>query len=292
MPATGLGTIVTAARAAGHGAGSFNVIGIEHAEAIVAGAEAAGAPVVLQISENCVRYHGALRPIGQAALAIADAAAVPVAVHLDHATTGELVSEAARLGFGSVMFDASTRPYAQNVEATADIAAWCHDRGMWIEAEIGEIGGKDGAHAPTTRTKPREATDYAAATGVDTLAVAVGSSHAMLTRDAVLDLELIGQIHAAVPVPLVLHGSSGVPDDMLAAAVQAGLTKINIATRLNEEFTAAVRASLAADRQVVDPRRYVAAGRDAIAREVTRLLGVLGAEGAARRSGDAGATRP
>src|SRR5205085_657902 len=86
MPAAGLGTIVTAARAAGRGAGAFNVIGIEHAEAIVAGAEAAGAPVVLQISENCVAYHGALRPIGQAALAIAAAAAVPVAVHLDHAT--------------------------------------------------------------------------------------------------------------------------------------------------------------------------------------------------------------
>jgi fructose-bisphosphate aldolase class II len=216
---------------------------------------------------------------------------VPVSVHLDHATSAELVTEAGRLGFGSVMFDASTRPYAQNVEATADIAAWCHDRGMWIEAEIGEIGGKDGAHAPGTRTRPQEAADFAGATRVDALAVAVGSSHAMLTRDAVLDLELIGRIRAAVRIPLVLHGSSGVPDDMLAAAVRAGLTKINIATQLNKEFTAAVRAFLAADREVVDPRRYVAAGRDAIAREVTRLLGVLGAGGAARASG-AAATPP
>jgi fructose-bisphosphate aldolase, class II len=292
MPATGLGAVVTAARVAGHGAGAFNVIGIEHAEAIVAGAEAAAAPVVLQISENCVRYHGALRPIGQAALAIAAAAAVPVAVHLDHATSAELVTEAGQLGFGSVMYDASTRPYERNVEATAGIAAWCHDHGMWIEAEIGEIGGKDGAHAPGTRTRAQEAAGFAAATGVDALAVAVGSSHAMVTRDAVLDLELIGQIHAAVAVPLVLHGSSGVPDDMLIAAVRAGLTKINIATRLNEEFTAAVRTFLAADREVVDPRRYVAAGRDAVAREVTRLLGVLGAGGAARDSGAAGAMPP
>ena len=112
----------------------------------------------------------------------------------------------------------------------------------------------------------------------------------MLTRDAVLDLELIGQIRAAVGVPLVLHGSSGVPDAMLAAAVRAGLTKINIATQLNKEFTAAVREFLAADREAVDPRRYLGAGRDAIAREVTRLLGVLGARGAAR--GPAGATPP
>ena len=190
------------------------------------------------------------------------------------------------------MYDASTRPYAQNVAATAGIAAWCHDRGMWIEAEIGEIGGKDGAHAPGARTRPREAADYVAATGVDALAVAVGSSHAMLTRDAVLDLELIGQIRAAVGVPLVLHGSSGVPDAMLAAAVRAGLTKINIATQLNKEFTAAIRGFLAADGAAVDPRRYVAAGRDAIAREVTRLLGVLGAGGAARGRGPAGATPP
>ena len=131
---------------------------------------------------------------------------------------------------------------------------------MWIEAEIGEIGGKDGAHAPGTRTRPREAADYAAATGVDALAVAVGSSHAMLTRDAVLDLELIGQIRAAVAVPLVLHGSSGVPDAMLAAAVRAGLTKINIATQLNKEFTAAIRASLAADRAAVDPQALPGGG--------------------------------
>jgi fructose-bisphosphate aldolase class II len=282
MPATGLGTILTEATAAGHGAGAFNVIGIEHAEAIVAGAAAAGAPVVLQISENCVRYHGALRPIGQASLAIAAAAAVPVAVHLDHATSEDLVTEAGRLGFGSVMFDASTRRYADNVRATAGVAAWCHDHGMWIEAEIGEIGGKDGVHAPGARTRPGEAAAYAAATGVDALAVAVGSSHAMLTRDAVLDLELIGRIHAAVAVPLVLHGSSGVPDEMLAAAVAAGLTKINIATQLNKEFTAAVRAYLAEDAAVVDPRRYLAAGRDAIAAEVTRLLGILGAAGTAR----------
>jgi fructose-bisphosphate aldolase, class II len=275
MPAVGLGAIVAEAAAAGRGVGAFNVIGIEHAEAIVTGAQAAGAPVVLQISENCVRYHGGLRPIGQAALAIARSAALPVAVHLDHATDEDLVREAAELGFGSAMYDASGLPYQENVTATAAVAAWGHEHGLWVEAEIGEIGGKDGVHAPGARTDPREAAAFAAATGVDGLAVAVGSSHAMLTRDAVLDLELIGRIHAAVGVPLVLHGSSGVPDDMLTAAVAAGLTKINIATQLNKVFTAAVRAYLGDDAKVVDPRRYAAAGREAIAAEVTRLLGVL-----------------
>jgi fructose-bisphosphate aldolase, class II len=277
MPAATAASIVGAARAAGRGVGAFNVIGIEHAEAIVSGAEAAQAPVMLQISENCVAYHGGLEPIGRAVLAVASAAAVPAAVHLDHATGADLVREAGLLGFGSVMFDASRLSYAGNVAATRKVAAWCHDRGIWLEAELGEIGGKQGAHDPRVRTRPDEAAAYVAETGADALAVAVGSSHAMLTRDAALDLELIGRIRAAVPVPLVLHGSSGVPDDGLVAAVKAGLTKINIATQLNKVFTAAVRDRLAGDAELVDPRRYLGAGREAVAREVARLLGLLGA---------------
>ncbi|HTW05462.1 MAG TPA: class II fructose-bisphosphate aldolase [Streptosporangiaceae bacterium] len=278
MPEATAASIVDAARSAGRGAGAFNVIGIEHAEAIVTGAEAAQAPVILQISENCIVYHGGLEPIGRAMLAVARTAAVPAAVHLDHATGADLVREAVRLGFGSVMFDASRLSYADNVAATRDIAAWCHDRGIWLEAELGEIGGKTGAHDPRIRTRPDEAAAFVKETGADALAVAVGSSHAMLTRDATLDLALIGRIRTAVPVPLVLHGSSGVPDDGLAAAVRAGLTKINIATQLNKVFTAAVRGRLVGDPALVDPRRYLDAGREAVAGEVSRLLGVLGAQ--------------
>ena len=288
MPLTPMADIAGPARAAGRGVGAFNVIGIEHAEAIVTGAELAGAPVVLQISENCAAYHGALAPIMTACLAIAGAAGVPAAVHLDHATSADLVREAAGLGAGSVMYDASARPYSGNVAATADMARWCQHRGIWVEAELGEIGGKDGVHAPAARTRPDEAAGYVAATGVDALAVAVGSSHAMLTRDAVLDLGLITLIRAAVSVPLVLHGSSGVPDQDLAGAIAAGMTKVNVATQLNKAFTAAIRQSLANDSRMVDPRRYVAAGRDAIAAEVARLLGVIGAADRAAPAGGAG----
>ena len=265
------------ARAAGRGVGAFNVIGIEHAEAIVAGAEAAGSPVVVAVSENCVRYHGALGPIGAACARIAESAATPVALHLDHVTEEELVREAAELGFGSVMFDASVLPYAGNVAATTEVARWCHDRGLWVEAELGEIGGKNGVHAPEARTDPDEAAAYVEATGTDALAVAVGSSHAMLTRDAVLDLDLITALQRRLTVPLVLHGSSGIGDDTLAAAVRAGMTKINIATQLNKVFTAAVRERLDADPALVDPRKYERPGRDAIAAEVARLLQVIGA---------------
>jgi fructose-bisphosphate aldolase, class II len=277
MPAAQMKEIVGPAAAAGCGVGAFNVIGIEHAEAIVTAAEAASAPVVLQVSENCVAYHGALGPLGRACAAIAGSAAVPVALHLDHATSTELVREAAGLGFGSVMYDASAQAYGQNVRATAAVTRWCHEREMWVEAELGEIGGKDGVHSPRARTDPDEAARYVHATDVDALAVAVGSSHAMLTRDAVLDTGLIARIHGAVSVPLVLHGSSGVPDAALAAAISAGMTKINVATQLNTAFTAAVRGCLAADPSLVDPRRYGAAGRDAIVIQVTRLLKVIGA---------------
>jgi fructose-bisphosphate aldolase class II len=281
VPLALTGEIVTSAASRRHGVGAFNVIQLEHAEALVAGAEEADAPVVLQVSENCVRYHGSLEPLALATLAVARRATVPVAVHLDHAESVELVEEAVALGLGSVMFDASTLAYDDNVRRTRDVARYCHDHSVWVEAELGEIGGKDGAHAPGVRTDPAEAARFVAATGVDALAVAVGSSHAMLERTATLDLDLIARLHDAVPAPLVLHGSSGVPDDDLAAVVAAGMTKVNVATQLNKVFTRAVRDYLAAAPDVVDTRKYLGAGRQAVVAEGARLLGVLGAGGAA-----------
>jgi fructose-bisphosphate aldolase class II len=264
--------VLAPAVASGVGLGAFNVFSIEHAEALTAAAEAEGTPVVLQISQNAVRYHGALEPIGLATLALARDGAVPMVVHLDHATDASLVDEAIELGFGSVMFDASTMPYAENVAATAEVVRRCHDRGLDVEAELGEIGGKDGVHAPGARTEPDEARAFVEATGLDALAVAVGTSHAMTERHVALDLELISALRAAVPVPLVLHGSSGVPDQELVRAVQAGMTKINIATHLNHVFTNAVREVLAANPAMVDSRRYLGPARDAVGVEAARLL--------------------
>jgi fructose-bisphosphate aldolase, class II len=257
--------------------GAFNVIQLEHAEAIVAGAEAAGLPVVLQISENTAAYHRGLGPIASACRRLADEAEAEVVVHLDHATSAELVREAVGLGIRSVMYDASALPHANNIAATEAVVAWCHDRGVWVEAELGEVGGKDGVHARGARTDPTEAATYVKATGVDALAVAVGSSHAMLTRDAVLDDALIGRLAEAVDVPLVLHGSSGVPDEGLVSAVAHGMAKVNVATQLNKAMTAAVREALASDDRLVDPRKYLGPGREAVAAEVERLLRLIGA---------------
>ncbi|SCL26830.1 fructose-bisphosphate aldolase [Micromonospora rhizosphaerae] len=270
------GEIVAAAAAAGRGAGAFNVITLEHAEAIVAGAERVDRPVILQLSENAVGFHlGRVRPIAAALGEIATAARVPVSLHLDHVADESLLHQTADAGFSSVMFDASTRPYQENVAVTRAAADWAHERGLWLEAELGEVGGKDGAHAPGVRTDPRQAESYVAATGVDALAVAVGSSHAMTTREAALDLDLIAQLRKTVPVPLVLHGSSGVPDEHLRGAIGHGMVKINFGTALNLAYTGAVRDVLAGPNPPVDPRKYLRVARDAVADVVAHLLTVL-----------------
>jgi ketose-bisphosphate aldolase len=267
--------LLDTARAADRGVGAFNVVLLEHAEAIVAGAELAGLPVILQISENCIRYHGGIAPITTATQAIARSADVEVLVHLDHVEDPGLVVSGIDLGVDSVMYDGSHLDYAANVEATRRLALRCHDAGVAIEAELGEVGGKDGVHAPGVRTDPDDAAAFVAATGVDALAVAVGTSHAMQTREASVDRALVGRLRAAVPVPLVLHGSSGLSDAELRGAVHAGMTKINISTHLNGLFTRALRAALDEGPDVVDPRKYVSAGRDAIASETARLLTLL-----------------
>lgn len=271
--------LLSAAREQGAGIGAFNVLHLETAEALIAAAEAAGLPVILQISENCVAYHGGLDPLAHASMALAHSAAVPVAVHLDHAEDVDLALRAIELGFDSVMYDGSKLPFEANLAETRRVVAAAHAAGVAVEAELGEIGGKDGAHAPGVRTDPAEAREFVAQTGADALAVAVGSSHAMTERTAALDLDLITRLAVAVPVPLVLHGSSGVADETIAAGIRAGLTKINVSTHLNKQFTQALRDYLAENPTTVDSRKYLAAGRSAIANEADRLLRLFATAG-------------
>lgn len=269
-----LAQVLEPARRDGRGLAAFNVIQIEHAEAFAVAAEKVSLPVVMQISENCVRYHGSLAPIAAATLAIADACDQPVVVHLDHAEDAGLVEEAVRLGLTSVMYDGSRLSDGANRAETRRVVELCRAHGVSVEAELGEVGGKDGVHAPGVRTDPGEAARFVADTGVDALAVAVGSSHAMTERTAQLDTELIAALRHSVPVPLVLHGSSGVADDGLAAAVRAGMTKVNIATHLNQVFTRAVLDRLE-NAPTVDTRKYLGAARDAVADEAARLMRLL-----------------
>ncbi|TFV82234.1 class II fructose-bisphosphate aldolase [Microbacterium sp. dk485] len=271
-------TLMSSARAAGRGLGAFNVIHLETASALVRAAEHAGLPVILQLSQNCIAYHGDLDPIARAMLTIAERSSAEIAVHLDHAEDLALVHRAVDLGFGSVMYDGSALDFADNVAHTRRATAYAHASDCYVEAELGRVGGKDGAHAPGVRTDPTEAKDFVDATGADALAVAVGSSHAMRERTAELDHDLIRRLRSAVPVPLVLHGSSGVPDGQIVRAIRAGMTKINVSTQLNTRFTAAVREVLAGRPDVVDSRVYIARGADAVTAEAERLLRVFALE--------------
>jgi fructose-bisphosphate aldolase class II len=272
--------LLRTAAAASRGLAAFNVITLEYAEAIVLGAETVGRPVILQLSENAVRFHGgSARPLTAAMRELAVAASVGVSLHLDHVEDEDLLRQSADAGFSSVMFDAGRLPYAENVATTARAAEWGHGAGLLVEAELGYVGGKDSqttsAHAPGVRTDPEQAAAFVAATGVDALAVAVGSSHAMTQRTAALDDELIVALHAAVGVPLVLHGSSGVPDADLRRAVAAGITKVNVGTLLSVAYTSAVRVFLDTDPRATDPRKYLVQARDKISSVVADLLQVI-----------------
>lgn len=272
--------LVADAVARGRAVPAFNVITLEQAEAVVGGAEDAGVGALLQLSENAIAFRGGFAPLLAACRELARAATVPVGIHLDHLEDADLaraaVARAAELGVGSLMFDRATLPYEENVALTARVAAEAHAAGLWVEGELGEVGGKNGAHAPGVRTDPDEAAAFVRATGVDLLAVAVGSSHAMRERTAAIDLELVARLASAVPVPLVLHGSSGVPDAVLADAVAAGIRKVNVGTVLGIVGTARLREELAADAAAVDPRKYLRGVRAATRDEVARLAALVG----------------
>lgn len=259
-----------------HAVAAFNVVQLEHAQGIVEGAERANRPVMLQLSENTIGYHGGPRAIAAGMCEIAEAAAVPVALHLDHITRADLCARTADLGFSSFMVDAAALPYEQNVELTARTVALAASDRLWVESELGEVGGK-GAHQAGARTSPDEAAAFVDATGVHGLAIAIGSSHAMSEKTAILDLALLDGIAAAVGVPLVLHGSSGVRDEDLVAATRRGIRKVNVGTQLNVAFTQAVVSTIGEHPQVIDPRVYIGAGRAAIARQVELVLGILDA---------------
>ena len=254
---------------------AFNVITIEQVEAIAWSAEESGTPVIAQLSENAIDYHRAPGAIAAAMARVAESSSAPVALHLDHITRRDLAMSCVDLGFSSLMWDSSTIGYTENVEQTRNICEWAHENQLWVESELGEIGGKDGAHAPGVRTDPAEAARFVADTGVDALAVAVGSSHAMTDRSAQLDLNLIERISQACSVPLVLHGSSGVPDADLVAASRAGMRKINIGTALSIAFTGALRQHLESHQDTVDPRKYLQAAREATVKEVSHFLRLI-----------------
>lgn len=247
---------------------AVNVILLEQAEAYLSAASTLGIGMVLQLSENTVDYHGSLSPIGAALLALARESEQNIAVHLDHATRPDLVRSAAELGFSSVMYDGSNLEFEENVAATKSLCEELAGR-VWFEAELGEVGGKNGVHHPGVKTDPPAAAEFVRETGVDGLAVAVGSSHAMLEKSTELDFALIEQLANAVSVPLVLHGSSGVSHENLKIAIKTGIKKINLATELNLVFNTGIKDNLALG--PADPRKFLVPARSDLAAHLVNL---------------------
>lgn len=253
----------------------LNVIGFEHAEAFISAAEAIGKGLILQLSENAVNYRGAFGPIASALLVMAEQSKAPIALMLDHATDSSLAEAAIAIGFTAVMFDASKLPPEQNISETRRIVELAKTKQVFVEAELGEIGGKDGVHAPGVRTNPSDAKSFVEQTGVDALAVAVGSSHAMVEKVAELDFERIRQLASAVSVPLVLHGSSGVAVADLQKAVAAGIRKINIGTEFNSVMTSSIQNEFEMIPNLIDPRKYLGPARAAMQAKAASYLGLL-----------------
>lgn len=281
MTLTSTMALLDQANAAGYAVPAFNVIGLEHAEAIVRGAEQERAPVILQISQNAIAYHfGAVAPIAAACRVLAETAAIPVALHVDHATSMALCEAAVAAGFSSLMWDEAASALDENVRNVRIFVTWAHARGVAVEGALGVVGGKDGLETSEEGlTDPERAGWYVTETGVDSLAVSVGTTHGMTRQTARIDLDRISALHAVTTVPLVLHGSSGAPDADLAEAARRGISKVNLATRLNAAFTGAVRQELAAKPDLVDLRKYLSTGRDAVIAVVREQLVLLGTSG-------------
>lgn len=274
----------------GYGIAACNANTLEQMQAIVLAAQAENAPVIIQVSHRALQYAGSgseilglqyMAAIGKVA---ANSVQVPVSLHLDHANEQEVL-QAIALGFTSVMFDGEGLSFAENVATAKRLCTIAHSRGICMEAEIGEVPKPDGAEldpAAIDLTNPDEAEQFIHATGIDMLAIALGSVHGLKDKSVSLDLERLRAIRERVDTPLVLHGSSGVNNDNIAQGIKLGLAKINIATQLNKAFTGAVRDVLAADEELVDPRKYLGQGRDAqieVVRERLRFVGAAGKAG-------------
>ncbi|MGA7194685.1 MAG: class II fructose-bisphosphate aldolase [Anaerolineales bacterium] len=274
----------------GWAVGAFNANTLEQAQSIVLAAQAEAAPAIMQVSHRALTYIGSgnetqgLKYISAIGKIAAESVSVPVALHLDHGTESEVL-QAIALGFTSVMFDGDGLSFEENISITQRLCGAAHSIGICMEAEVGEVPKPDGKaydESSIALTQPDDATQFASATGIDTLAVALGSVHGLKTKQISLDLTRLEAIRNRVSVPLVLHGSSGVSDNDIKQGISIGLCKVNVATQLSQAFTGAIRGVLNNDSELVDPRKYLIAGRNAQIEIVRERIRFFRASGKAR----------
>ena len=274
MPFVSTREMLKKAQQGKYAVGAFNSENMEMVQAIVAAAEAEHAPVIIQTTPGTLKYADAMIFAGQASR-LAAAAKVPVALHLDHGNSFELAEYCVRQGYTSVMIDGSLLPFEDNVALSRRVVEMAGDTP--VEAELGTVGGKEDSHeASVSYTDPAQAEEFVRRTGVYSFAPAIGTAHGVYKSTPKIDLERLSEIAARVDAPLVLHGTSGVPDETVRACIERGICKVNYATDLRITFTNAVKAYIVENPNAFDPKKYLGAARAAVTERVRELIRVCG----------------
>lgn len=279
MPLVPVTEMLLKAEREGYAVGAFNANNMEIIQAIVEAAEKENSPVILQASQGAIKYAGLDYITGIVKIA-AEKSPVPIALHLDHGTDFDQVVKCIRSGFSSVMYDGSKLPLEENIAMTKKVLDMSRPIGVSVEAELGKIGGtEDHVHVSEQEamyTDPEEARYFVEKTGVESLAIAIGTAHGQYKGVPKLDFERLKVIKGLVKIPIVLHGSSGVPDESIRKAIQLGVCKVNIDTNIREAFVGTMRKVIAEKPDEIDPRKILGPARDAmveIVREKIRLFG-------------------
>lgn len=279
MPLVSVDELLKKAEDGGYAVGAFNCNNMEIVQAIVAAAEAEKSPVIIQASQGAIKYAG-LNYIVSLVETAADSVSVPVALHLDHGTSFEQVIKCIRYGFSSVMIDGSKLPLEENIKITNKVLEIARPLGISVEAELGKIGGTEDDITVSEKeamfTDPQEAKRFVEETGVGSLAIAIGTAHGQYKGKPELDFARLKEIKELVKIPIVLHGSSGVPDEDIKKAIQLGVRKVNIDTNIREAFMKGVKDALAKNPAEIDPRKVLGPARTemtAIVQEKIRLFG-------------------
>ncbi len=272
--------MILAAQRGGYAVPAFNFENMEMVQAILAAAEETGSPVLLQTTPSTIKYM-TLRQAYAMVKAEADAVRVPVSLHLDHCESYEGVCAALEAGYSSVMIDASKLDFEENIALTQKTVQAARERGVPVEAELGTVGGKEDSHsASIAYTDPAQAVDFFQRTGVDLFAVAIGTAHGFYKGEPKLDFELLKKLAGLISAPLVLHGGSGIPDEMIRKTIELGICKVNFATELRAAMTAAVRQTLA-DERIIDPKKFMGPGREAVRQLCIHKIKLCGSDGRA-----------
>ncbi len=258
---------------------AFNIHNLETIQVVVETAAEMRSPVILAGTPSTIAYAG-----GEYIVAIAEAAAamydIPIAIHLDHFEKPEEIKKYLDMGFKSCMIDASHHVFEENISITKGVVDYAHKLGGTVEAELGRLGGQEDDLVVDEKnaayTDPESAVEFVKQTGIDSLAVAIGTAHGLYKGELKLDFERLKRIRELVDIPLVLHGASDVPDDMVRRAIEYGINKVNVATDLKIPFAAAVKKYFIENPEANDPRKYMTPGKAAMKEVVKHKIQVCG----------------